>query len=320
MTDPQAPAETSDFDLLDREDEQQILDDLRGIPVDKFVYKNARGVFELSYAGTKWAVRKMAEHGEALRVTGHPRVELCPMDPEYILVTVLAERVKVDKESSREIRLDSNVGSSRRWKKQTLTSGKVIPDDHFFKKAVSIATRNVQQALMSAEFKIKMISELASGKASKPPDKKAAPAAKAPTKPATPSGSGDPTSAPPQKGADKPPLDQQTRDRQKLYIVMGRHIKDSKERKKCFIDLTGKESSKDIDATTLSRLTAAFERMGDGKVNELKKYEDGKYFIYEKPTKNTLFPAQPKQEEPAKDAEKAPEGAPASAAPEEELF
>ena len=155
------PTDTPKFDMLDHEDEQQILDELRGIPVDKFVYKNKRGIWELTYAGTKWAVRKMAGLGEAIRVTGHPQVTLCPMDGEYIVATVLAERVLVDKESGKEVHLDSNVGSSRNWKKQMLKDGKTtLPDPHFLKKAISIATRNVQQMLMPFEPKKRIVDEL----------------------------------------------------------------------------------------------------------------------------------------------------------------
>ncbi len=94
MSEQQASA-PSDFELMDREDEEQILAELRGVPVDKFIYKNKRGEFELTYAGTKWVVRQMAEIGEAIRVDTHPKTARCEIDPEYLTCTVLGKRVKV---------------------------------------------------------------------------------------------------------------------------------------------------------------------------------------------------------------------------------
>jgi len=150
----------SDFELMDREDEEQILAELRGVPVDKFIYKNSRGQFELSYAGTKWAVREMANQGEAIRIDGHPKIERCVIDPEYITVTILAKRVKVDREARAETLLDTTLGSARGWIKQKLNDGRVIPDEHFFTKTVSKATRNVQQSLMPQDFKKEIIEAL----------------------------------------------------------------------------------------------------------------------------------------------------------------
>lgn len=150
----------SDFELMDREDEEQILQELRGVPVDKFIYKNSRGQYELSYAGTKWAVREMANRGEAIRIDGHPKIERCVIDPEFITVTILAKRVKVDREARAETLLDTTLGSARGWIKQKLIDGRIIPDEHFFTKTVSKATRNVQQSLMPQDFKKEIIEAL----------------------------------------------------------------------------------------------------------------------------------------------------------------
>ncbi len=292
--DSKAPkTKPSTLDMLDLEDEEQIVDDLRGIPVDKFIYTNTRGILELSYAGTKWAIRKMAERGEAVRITGHPQITLCPMDSEYIVATVLAERVLIDRESGKEVRLDSTVGSSRNWKKQTLRDKKtVIPDPHFLKKAVSVATRNVQQMLMPFEFKKRMIDELSNP--SKP--KQTAPP-KQPAQPSPPTSGQQPaqeTKPPPVQTPkpEKPPESPNAPDpkkRQKLHILMGRWIKDAKTKKQAFVDLTGKQQTSELTELELSRLTAAFERMGEGKINELRKVGE-KFTILEKSTGNTLFP------------------------------
>jgi hypothetical protein len=153
---------------------------------DKFIYKNSRGQFDLSYAGTKWAVREMAKEGEAIRIKDHPKMERCVMDPEWLTVTVLAERVLVDRESSRQVILDSTIGSSRVWIKQKLNDGRIIPDEFFFSKGVSKATRNAQQSLMDQDFKKKMIDLLVKKQTGQlppsaaKPAKKAAPAAPAP--------------------------------------------------------------------------------------------------------------------------------------------
>lgn len=259
----------SDFELIDREDEQQILDDLRGVVVDKLVYKNKRGEFELSYAGTKWAVREMAKRGEAIRVDGHPKVERCPLDPEYIVVTVLAKRVIVDKDTSREITLDSAVGSSRGWTKQKLTDGRIIPDEHFFTKTVSKATRNVQQALMPIELKKEMVKILAKG----PPKPAAAEEKKSEPKPAP-----KPEPAPAPKPEEKKPEpkpepkpeakgDDAGAARQHLMAAFKIAIGDDVPKiRRLLKSWTGKEKTHDLDVKTMARLTSALRGIKNGEV------------------------------------------------------
>lgn len=151
--------ESTDFELMDKEDEEQILQELRGVPVEKFIYKNSRGQQELSYAGTKWVVRQMANMGEAIRVD-LPKKERCPIDPEYILVDIIGKRVKIDRDANCETMLDTNVGSARGWCKQKLKDGRVVPDEFFYNKTVSKATRNVLQMLIPPDLKREMISRL----------------------------------------------------------------------------------------------------------------------------------------------------------------
>jgi hypothetical protein len=164
MSDQQQQHEPApdNFELMDKEDEEQILAELRGVPVDKFIYKNTRGEWDLSYAGTKWVVRKMAEEGEAIRVDSHPEVKLCIVDPEYITCTVLGRRVKVNVDTKHEILLDTNVGAARSWTKQKLRDGSIKPDEFFFNKTTSKAIRNLQQALIPPDFKKAMIQKLVS--------------------------------------------------------------------------------------------------------------------------------------------------------------
>jgi hypothetical protein len=161
MSDQQEAA-ADNFELMDHEDEEQILLELRGVPVDKFIYADPRGNFELTYAGAKWVVRKMAEEGEAIRVDGHPKVDRCVIDPDYITCTVIGKRVKVNLDSKAETVLDTTIGSARGWIKQKIgkDNPKIVPDDFFFNKTVSKATRNMQLSLIPTDFKKAMIEKL----------------------------------------------------------------------------------------------------------------------------------------------------------------
>lgn len=273
--------------LVNARDEEQILAELSGVPVDEFVYKNKRGQYELTYAGTKWAVRKLAERGEAIREVADPQVAVCPMDPEYITVTIRAARYKVSTDPKGEVMLDTSVGAARNWKSQRLTSGKVIPDENFFKKAIGIATRNAKQSLLPQDFLRDMIDALAR-KAEGKPDPK--PKAEKPAK----SEAKKPEAEKPKEEAKKPeaeapkgPATETTR--QKLYRAMHRFAGTHAEKKKLLKELTGKESSKECEEVVVTRLTAAFERAGDGKVNEVKRNPDGTHYILEKPTGNIIY-------------------------------
>lgn len=265
MPDESAPVTGSDFDLLDREDERQILDDLRGIVTDKFVYKNKRGEAELSFAGTKWAVRKMAEQGEAIRVDGHPEVKLCPVDPEYVIVTVLAKRVKVDKDTSREVALDSTVGSSRGWSKQKLIDGRIIPDDHFVTKTVSKATRNVQQSLMPVEFKKAMIAQLSGAKpaaAATAATQKPAEAKKPTAEPKKPA---EAAQKPPAKPQEAKPTDDAGATRQKLMAAFKVAVGDDVPKiRKLLKGWTGKEKTHDLDVPAMQSLVSALYKVKEG--------------------------------------------------------
>lgn len=209
MTEQQQQHDSSpdNFELMDREDEEQILLELRGVPVDKFIYADPRGNFELTYAGAKWVVRKMAEEGEAIRVDGHPKVERCVIDPEYITCTVIGKRVKVNLDSRAETVLDTTIGSARGWIKQKIgkDNPKIVPDDFFFNKTVSKATRNMQLSLIPSDFKKSMIEKLkgmrgtqgAQGQQNRPPQGQQS----------RPAGAGAPPAG---HGSATPPAGQQT--------------------------------------------------------------------------------------------------------------
>jgi hypothetical protein len=327
-------SEPDDFGLINARDEAQILAELAGVPVLDFVYINKRGQAELTYAGTKWAVRELAQRGEAIRITHDPKVERCPIDPEYIMVTIRGARYKVYTESKAEVMLDTSVGAARNWKSQKLTSGQVIPDENFFKKAVGVATRNAMQSLLPQDFLKEMVEILADKKRAlergetKPPAKKAtatakpeAPAAEkssaaaAPAQPAAPAATAPATPAQPAATPAKPAEPAKPGEktiRQKLFVVLNHFEKDTAAKRKLLLELTGKDSSKELDDLTVTRLTAALERSLPGKVNELLSNADGSRYILEKPTKNVLHGMQ----------SAAPAGAPAAAptGAEEEPF
>jgi hypothetical protein len=318
MTDEKKPDD--DFGLVNDRDEAQIIAELSGVPVLDFVYINRRGVAELTYAGTKWAVRELAQLGEAIRVTHDPLIQRCPIDPEHIIVTVRGARHKVDRDSKCELMLDTSVGAARNWKNQKLTNGTVIPDENFFKKAVGIATRNAMQSLLPQEFLREMIDVLAEKRralegGAKPPPKKAAEtkkpgapavekssAAAAPATaksselpagvPGTPAGKEAPKSSElPVKSTETQKSGEKTL-RQKLFITLNHFEKDIDGKRKLLLELTGKGSSKELDDLTVTRLTAALERSLPGKVNELRSNPDGSRFIVEKPTQNILHGVQ----------------------------
>lgn len=197
------------FELLSNEDRQKIIDKLRNVPKDqvtKFIYQNKRSEWALTYEGTKWIVREMADKGEAIRVDGHPKVERCIQDPEWMTCTILGKRVKVDREGKCEMILDTNVGAARSWTKQAINKGAtVIADEFWYSKVISKATRNLQQSLIATDFKKAIITrllEIQAGKAGAPPQNK-------PPQSPPPQGQGAPPAAqntpPQQQGAQKPP-------------------------------------------------------------------------------------------------------------------
>jgi hypothetical protein len=161
----------------------------------------------------------------------------------------------------------------------------VIPDENFFKKAVGIACRNAMQSLLPQEFLREMIDVLAEKKKAlergeKPP-KKAAPPKETPPAAAAPAAPSGPT-APPAKPGDKT-------IRQKLFVALNHFEKDTAAKRKLLLELTGKDSSKELEDAKVTQLTSALERALPGKVNELRSNADGSRYVLEKPTGNVLF-------------------------------
>lgn len=198
-----ANPDTEIFELCEREDEDQILAELAGRVSDKYVYEfpSSDGpVTGLSYQGTNWACREFAKHGEVIRIVSKPEIQIDPIDGEYIIVSVVAQRFAVNQETGKEIALDSRVGVKRQWTKmQKKAGGDIIPNKFFIEHGVNKAQRNALQALLPTDFVKKVIQQALNQKKNpkgtapagqKPAPRPAAPAAPAVTPGAAAAGAG----------------------------------------------------------------------------------------------------------------------------------
>lgn len=215
-----AVPQTHDFEVFDLADEEQIIAEISGRVTEKYVYTFKQGgqdVTGLSYAGTNWACREYAKHGEVIRVIGKPEIVLDPTDPNYIVVVVTSQRFAINQETLRETPLDTTLGVKRQWrmmKKNKYENGQVVgeeivADPFFMEKAFSKAIRNSKQALMPVDLVKKLISEALKSKQSGAPrggstPSKASPAA--PAKAAAPQQPQKPAAAP-STAAAPPPAD-----------------------------------------------------------------------------------------------------------------
>jgi hypothetical protein len=159
------------FEVFDLADEEQIVAEIAGRVTEKFVYtfkQQGKEVTGLSYAGTNWACREYAKHGEIFRCIGKPDVVLDPTDPDYIVVVVTVQRFRVDQETGRETALDSTFGVKRQWRKMkknrydeqgNIIGEEIVPDGFFFEKGFSKAIRNGKQALIPTDIIKKLIQE-----------------------------------------------------------------------------------------------------------------------------------------------------------------
>jgi hypothetical protein len=331
MTEQQPGSATpKNFELLSNDDRKTIIAKLKDVPrdqVEKFIYENKRKEWALSYEGTKWIVREMADKGEAIRTDGHPKVERCMQDPEWMTCTILGKRVKVDREGKCEMVLDTNVGSARSWTKQKIgkdDNAKVIPDDFWFSKVVSKATRNLQQSMIPNDFKkaitVKLL-EIKNGKAGttqpqqqsqqgqRPPQGASAPAGQAtqPSKPAGAQGQPPTQQAPANKAAapaNKPAQQQKPAPNPstatieavqqgfRAVFVQFAKTEDKPALQKILKALTGKTAITDLERGLMQELGPLLRRQikGEVKWNGMALHEMG--------TGEQLWPKVESQEEP----------------------
>jgi len=145
-------AEITPFLLMDKEDEKQIIAEMRGEILKTYVYSytdKGRKVTGLSKAGIDAAVKEAGAHGEAMRILDKQVYR----DEDCYEVIVTAGRFVVDKSGSgKEILLDTTLGAKRQMKKYP--NGKINP--FAFEQAVVKAERNAKRKLLPE----KLISEL----------------------------------------------------------------------------------------------------------------------------------------------------------------
>jgi len=151
------------FEQLDLADEQQIIAEMSGRVTDKFVYtfkQNGQNVDGLSYSGTNWACREYAKRGEVIRIVDKS-FTVDETNPEYVIVTVIAQRYAVNGETGKEVALDNTIGVKRQWrmmKKKKYDEGgreagyEIVEDPFFWEKATSKAIRNAKQGLIPVDI------------------------------------------------------------------------------------------------------------------------------------------------------------------------
>lgn len=143
------------FIVMDLEDENQILAEIKGEVIDKYFYSFKQGEEEivgLSKAGVDQSCREYADKGEVIRITSEP---LERDEAEHLNVKIKASRFKLYKDSKgimHEQELDSNWGMVRQWKKMKIKSGALVPDNFYAAKAVAKAQRNAKRGLLPYTF------------------------------------------------------------------------------------------------------------------------------------------------------------------------
>jgi len=340
---PAAPAHDVDLTLGD---EKQLLDELSGFVYeeDKFIFP-IHGGYALTYRAVKLACRKLEEQGEVIEVVGVADVRYDPVDPDYILVQVLARRVKIDKQTGARVVLGSEIGSKRKWVKEKLRSGEVRADPSFFEKAVSQAVRNAKQALLPQDFLlefIKLIIRKGGAKGSSRP--KGAPAtggvmkdAPAPSKQEKPEGPKKPapeTKAPAQdqKGAQDGVVDpakkRQLTMQQQFWVVFKAAVPqlDTEAKQRNVLRrLTGKDRVRDLTEDLILKLGPQLRLVGSGECALKDVTVDGTktLTVVHLPTQETRWPVGFKAPAPAPAAKKevvAEEAAASGGEVEERMF
>lgn len=158
------------FEQFDLADEQQIIAEMSGRVTDKFVYtfkQNGQNVDGLSYSGTNWACREYAKQGEVIRIVDKS-FTVDETNPEYVIVTVIAQRYAVNRETGKEVALDNTIGVKRQWrmmKKKKYDEGgreagyEIVEDPFFWEKATSKAIRNAKQGLIPVDIVKELIKQ-----------------------------------------------------------------------------------------------------------------------------------------------------------------
>jgi hypothetical protein len=148
--------------LFDAEDDQQILQELQGAVLDKFVYRftiDGKDIVGLSQAGVYQACRESANRkGEVYRTIDDVTfVE----EGEHVIAKAKAGRYKLlfDKKGNYkgEVLLDTAVGIKRQWKKMRRRDRTIVDDPFPYEKASTKAQRNARISLLPYAFITEMV-------------------------------------------------------------------------------------------------------------------------------------------------------------------
>lgn len=149
------------FDLAD---DSKLLTALSKRVTQTFTYK-VNGKHGLSSAGALWASREFAKQGEVYRVEGDVKIEPCPLDPDFINVTLKVARYFVHPGTGQEIKLDTTVGHKRMGRKtkryldESGTDFEMVEDPEFTTKAITKAERNGKLKLMPKDAILNLITK-----------------------------------------------------------------------------------------------------------------------------------------------------------------
>jgi len=168
------PTPFQPFMLMDAEDENQIMAEIQGAMVDKFVFcfkdKGGHEVVGLSKAGVDQICRESSNKGEVYRIMetaeGKMDMEVKETEKTYqVRVRVGRYALIKDREGmpAGEQLLDTHVGSKQQQKYKKMRSGQLMLDPFGYEVACSKAIRNAKRDLLPYTFVTEMIKKFRKG-------------------------------------------------------------------------------------------------------------------------------------------------------------
>jgi len=148
--------EIVDLIVIDRLDDDLIVQELQGRAVETWAYRFSEGgqeVTGLTVTGVEQACRESGRHGEAIRITDHTETETD--DAFHAVVTAGRYYVAGD---GREVLVDTAIGAKREPKlKWSPKNAKWYTDKFAFEKAISKAARNAKGKLLDDGLKAEVV-------------------------------------------------------------------------------------------------------------------------------------------------------------------
>lgn len=324
------------FDLAD---DTKIIESLSKRVATGFTYK-VNGKHGLSSAGTLWAVREFAKQGEVYRVIGDVEIKVCPIDPDYVNVTLKVQRFFVNPGTGQEIALDSTIGHKRMSRKakryldeNDKSKFEMVEDPEFTTKAITKAERNGKLKLMPKDAVVNLIAKaLGQGQSAQggtrpapkgppgrpsappppptptPPAAHTAPPPPSPSSPPAPPPQSAPAATAPPAATVPPPPPKMTREVmiQKLDAVskLVFQTPDGAQARAKLAQLTGKASPSDIPDEEMKTVGNAINAVANKKAklegNNIIRIADG-VVLWKGPA--AAAPPQPPPEEPPAEEE-----------------